>query len=138
MFTINPESSCIAFGIVARLPQNRIFDSIRKVLDVRNESDIIISKYGIDKPDVFERAILYLDVEEKPDGLPLYCMLCSVKIHEFITDWEFFLKSLAKEIGASVFIDSNNRGYLVEMSGNIEEVKFETFFLNQIECLRLV
>lgn len=137
MFTINQDSSCIAIGLSERVQQSQILDAIGKILHFSNPQDVIISKDNLDNPEVYDNAKIYLDIDYKPSGLPIYCMICSAQLHTIIKDWKAFLLKLSQNLTTDIFIESNDVGYLIQRQGVIKRVNYDYYFVGESECLNV-
>lgn len=135
MYTINRNSSCLGFGIINECSDAYILDADSKSLGLRGGIDVVLSVKSINELEVYDKALIYLDIYRKPQGIPIYCILCSVNIKNIIVDVVEFLEILSNTLNSSVFIDSNESGYVVKPNGDIETRKFESRFIGEIECV---
>ncbi|WP_290796221.1 hypothetical protein [Flavihumibacter sp. UBA7668] len=135
MFTINRDSSCVAIAIQNKSHNSVIIEGIREVLSL-SYGEVVLSDQQDNHASVLPK--LYIDFNIKPKGIPIYCMICSVLIHEIIPDWEAFLIKLANKLSSEIFIDVGKEGFLVTTSGVIRKVEYCFFFVDDIECLKIL
>ena len=65
-------------------------------------------------------------------------MICSVNIHLIIPNWKKFLISLAKILSTEIFVEENQKGWIVYAEGTISQVEFEYFVYEDDEYIRLL
>ncbi|KYP13824.1 hypothetical protein [Flavihumibacter sp. CACIAM 22H1] len=135
MFTIDRNSSCVAISIQNKIPNSKIIEGIREVLSL-SLGEVVLSDQQDNHANILPK--LYIDYNIKPKGIPIYCMICSVLIHEIIPDWEVFLIRLANNLSSEIFIDVGEEGFLITPSGVVRKIEYCFFFVNDIECLKIL
>lgn len=135
MFTINHDSLCVSFGIINAIDKTSVIKSIGRCIGLEPFKDVVIANEAVNDIEIYNAAKLYVEIVYRPAGVPVTCDICSIKLHEIITDWTVFLKEMAFALNSNIFIDSSNKGYIIKPNGNIERKNYSTEFIDEIECV---
>lgn len=130
------KDTLISFGIQKIFDKNIIVEAIGKVTSLQPFKDIVIIEDLLKEGNVHSNARLYIDVIHKPAGFAILCNIGSPVLREHIPSVENFVKEMAKELDSNIFIDIGEYdGYLVKPDGSMEYKKFDTFLVDEDECL---
>ena len=134
MFTTNPNDSCLSFCTINIKNKDEMLGAISNILNLKKDKDVIIVSDHIDIQ-IYNEAKLYLEVFQKPIGLPTFVDICSAKLNSFIFDFESFLRKLAIELKSEIFIDQNNKGFIITPSNEIRIVDYDFVYIEEEECI---
>jgi hypothetical protein len=135
MFTNVQGNSCISFGIINRCNQSEIITSICKLTDLVPFKDVIIVHQSIINTEVYDNALLFVDLFYRSTGIPIFCDICSARINTIITDLDAFLINMARNLNSNIFFESNDVGYLIDTKGGMQKKKYTEEFINDVSCI---
>lgn len=139
MSAINLNGSCIGILLSRQIDENKIIEGISKSLGLKSGIDVIATLSTLNSPKIFDNALLFVDIHYKPEGMAVNCLICSVNLDKLIPSGETFLKNLSLLLNDNIFIDiSFNMGLIFKPNGEMEEKKFESYFVGDIECVQII